>query len=169
MQQLMGNDADTTGSSATEMQQFLSFTIGNETYGINIMTVKEIKGWTETMPLPNSPEFMRGVLNLRGLIVPIFDLRTRFGLGVTEANEKNVIIILSAGERIIGILVDTVSDILDSSNDEIKPAPKMDNNPRDAFIGGIISVGERMVILLDVNSLFDAEILNQAVESSAKM
>jgi len=157
------------GSSepTTDMLQFLTFTVGREEYGIDIMTVKEIKGWSEVTRLPNSPEFMRGVMNLRGLIIPIFDLRTRFGMGITEANEKNVVIILSAGERIIGILVDTVSDILDSTSEDIKPSPAVENDVKDEFVNGIISVGERMVVLLDVRRLFDSEMLAHVIDGAA--
>src|SRR3954471_20136663 len=91
-------------------RQFLTFTVMNEVFGVDIMTVREIKGWTETTRLPNAPEFMRGVMNLRGLIIPIFDLRTQFHRGLTDATAKHVVIILAVGERNIGVLVDTVSD-----------------------------------------------------------
>lgn len=168
MKQLSDNNTwQESGESLTSMLQFLTFTVEREEYGIDIMTVKEIKGWAEVTRIPNSPEFMRGVMNLRGLIIPIFDLRARFGMGATEAHAKNAVIILSAGERIIGILVDTVSDILDSTSDDIKPSPSVENNTKDEFIEGIISVGERMVILLDVKRLFDAEMLSQVMDRTA--
>lgn len=137
-------------------RQFLTFTLGQEEYGVDIMTVREIKGWTETTRLPNTPEFMRGVMNLRGLIIPIFDLRLRFHQGQTQATEKHVVIILAVGERNIGILVDTVSDILDALPEQIKPAPEADTQEA-AYIKGLISLDNRMVVILDVNQLFHAD------------
>ena len=106
--------------------KFLTFTIDKSEYAVDIMIVREIRGWTEVTRLPNTPEEMRGVMNLRGIIIPIFDLRTRFKLGVTNPTPKNVVIILAAGDKTIGILVDTVSDILDADNNQIKPAPEND-------------------------------------------
>ncbi|MEQ1789259.1 MAG: chemotaxis protein CheW [Rickettsiales bacterium] len=150
-------------------QQFLTFTLGSEEYGVNIMTVREIKGWTEVTRLPNSQEFMRGVMNLRGLIIPIFDLRTRFHMGVTDATAKHVVIILAIGARNIGLLVDTVSDILDASAEQIKPAPTSGGDTQvDAdYISGLISLEERMVILLDVEHLFDAQHIDKAIAQAA--
>lgn len=156
-----GNDAQ-----KDNVQQFLTFTVGREEYGVDIMTVREIKGWTETTRLPNAPEFMRGVMNLRGLIIPIFDLRTRFNLGPTEATPKHVVIILAVGERTIGILVDTVSDILDANANQIKPAPT-DSQADAAFISGLISLENRMVVLLSVEHLFDAKHIDNAIADAA--
>lgn len=147
--------------------QFLTFTIGAEEYGVDIMTVREIKGWTETTRLPNTPDFMRGVMNLRGLIIPIFDLRTRFHLGHTEATSKHVIIILALGERNIGILVDAVSDILDASADAIKPAPSRENEKEMQCVSGLISHQERMVVLLDVEHLFETKHIDKHTQQTA--
>ena len=144
-------------------QQFLTFTVGGEEYGVDIMTVREIKGWTEITRLPNSQEFMRGVMNLRGLIIPIFDLRTRFRMGITEATAKHVVIILAIGERNVGILVDTVSDILDASAEQIKPAPAGDTQTNADYISGLISLEERMVVLLNVEHLFDAQHIEKVI------
>lgn len=141
--------------------QFLTFSVGSETYGVDIMTVREIKGWEEVTRLPNSPVHMRGVMNLRGLIIPIFDLRARFGLGQTDANEKNVVIILAIAGRIVGILVDAVSDILTTNSSEIKPPPNMETVDAE-FLNGLISVEERMVVLLNVEKLFDSKTLEAA-------
>jgi purine-binding chemotaxis protein CheW len=144
---------------AGDTQQFLTFAVAGEEYGVDIMTVREIKGWTDTTRLPNTPEFMRGVINLRGLIIPIFDLRARFHMGLTDANAKHVVIILSVGERTIGILVDAVSDIIDAAFDEIKPAPASDTHAKDQCVSGLISHNDRMVVLLAVDKLFDAELI----------
>ena len=91
-------------------QQFITFTLGSEEYGIDIMVVREIKGWTETTMIPNAPTHVRGVINLRGVIVPIFDLRARFGMGLTATTTMHVVIIVATGTRTIGLLVDTVSE-----------------------------------------------------------
>lgn len=138
-------------------RQFLTFTIGEEEYGVDIMIVREIKGWTEITRLPNTPEFMRGVMNLRGLIIPIFDLRMRFARGQTKASAKHVVIIMAVGERNIGILVDAVSDILDVNAREIKPAPSTDSTEEAGYINGLISLEDRMVVLLDTAQLFDTQ------------
>lgn len=148
-------------------QQFLTFTVEKEEYGVDIMTVREIKGWTETTRLPNAPEFMRGVMNLRGLIIPIFDLRTRFKRGLTDATPKHVVIILAVGERNIGILVDTVSDILDTSPEQIKPPPTADTQIDAAYISGLISLEDRMVVLLNVDHLFDTQQIEKVIEQAA--
>lgn len=135
-------------------QQFLTFTIGNEEYGVDIMTVREIKGWQEITHLPNTPEWMRGVMNLRGLIIPIFDLRMRFHHTLTDATIKHVVIILALADRNIGILVDTVSDILDVLPEQIKPAPDSGEDKKGDYISGLISLDGRMVVLLEVEKLF---------------
>ena len=162
-------EADRDGVAEKDrVQQFLTFTVEREEYGVDIMTVREIKGWTETTRLPNAPEFMRGVMNLRGLIIPIFDLRTRLHQGTNEATPKHVVIILAVGERNIGILVDTVSDILDANTDQIKPAPATDAEQADAtFISGLISLENRMVVLLDVDQLFDVRHVDNAATQAA--
>jgi len=153
--------------AANAARQFLTFTVEGEEYGVDIMTVREIKGWTETTRLPGGVEFMRGVMNLRGLIIPIFDLRTRFNRGQTEATAKHVVIILAVGERNIGVLVDTVSDILDVAGDQIKPAPTSDAEIDAAYIRGLISLEDRMVVLLDIEHLFDTHQIEKSITQAA--
>ncbi|MEZ5692100.1 MAG: chemotaxis protein CheW [Rickettsiales bacterium] len=148
-------------------QQFLTFTVGDEEYGVDIMTVLEIKGWTPTTRLPNSQDYMRGVMNLRGAIIPIFDLRTRFHQGETEVTPKHVVIVLAIESRNIGILVDTVSDILDVDTQQIKPAPSGDSHMDSDYINGLISLDNRMVVLLDVEHLFDGEQIEHILEKVA--
>ena len=148
-------------------RQFLTFAVMGEEYGVDIMTVREIKGWTEITRLPNSPEFMRGVMNLRGLIIPIFDLRARFRHELTEANAKHVIIILAVKDRNIGILVDAVSDILTVNEGDIKPTPEIETNVGSDFISGLISLENRMVVLLTVEHLFDEESIRSTQKSAA--
>lgn len=138
-------------------RQFVTFTIDDEEYGVDIMAVREIKAWTGATKLPNAPAHMRGVINLRGLIVPVFDLRARFGQALTEATKIHVVIILAVGKRIIGVLVDAVSDILDVSAAAIQAVPKMDRTIDADFLSGLISVEDRMVALLDADALFDMD------------
>jgi purine-binding chemotaxis protein CheW len=139
-------------------QQFVTFAIGHEEYAVDIMQVREIQAWTEVTVLPNQPAYMRGVLNLRGIIVPIFDLRCRFGQGETEATSVHVVVIIAVGDRIIGILVDRVSDILTIDGSEIRKVPELDNRDDGEHIIGLVTAEERMVALLDTGSLFRSEI-----------
>ncbi|MTI08858.1 chemotaxis protein CheW [Curvivirga aplysinae] len=148
-----------------EYLQFVTFTIGSEEYGVDIMSVREIKGWSETTMLPNTPEYMRGVLNLRGLIVPIFDLRCRFGGGFTEVTNLHVVIIITVGERFVGILVDAVSDILTIEADEVRGVPKMERRVDNEFLSGLVTVEERMVALLDAAKLFNSKDIDQGQEA----
>ncbi len=144
-------------------RQYLTFKVEKNEYGVDIMKVMEIRGWHEATRIPNSPEYMLGVINLRGLVIPIFDLRTRFGQGKTNATEKNVVIVISIGTRVIGILVDAVSDILTVPEAEIKPSPSSaDTGIEDAYVNGLISKDDKMVILLDVDYLFDKKTLTAA-------
>ncbi len=148
-------------------QQFLTFNVSGNEYAVDIMKVMEIKGWTETTRIPNSPSYMRGVINLRGLVIPIFDLRSRFGQGETNATEKNVVIVISVGKRTIGILVDAVSDILTVKQSEIKLNPTSNEaGIDDAYVTGLISNAEHMVIVLDTDYLFDGKTLQKAEEAS---
>ncbi|WP_284422762.1 MULTISPECIES: chemotaxis protein CheW [unclassified Bradyrhizobium] len=136
------------------MQQFITFTLGDEEYGIDIMVVREIKGWTETTMIPNAPAHVRGVINLRGIIVPIFDLRARFGVGVTVPTSMHVVIIVAAGTRTVGLLVDTVSDIISVDPKEIRDVPDMGVPIEDQFLEGLVAIENRMVTLVSLAGLF---------------
>jgi purine-binding chemotaxis protein CheW len=150
-----------------ETAQFISFRIGEEEFAIDIMAVREIKGWTETTVLPNQPEYLLGILNLRGLIVPIFDLRCRFGMGLTTASRAHVVIIVSVMERTVGLLVDAVSDILTVQANEIRPIPDMERTGGARFLAGIITRAESMVVVLSLEALFDKAALNVAMPALA--
>jgi len=141
--------------SDNETQQFLTFRVGAEEYGVGIMAVREVKGWSSTTRLPNTPEYLRGVLNLRGSIIPIFDLRARFGGPLTEATDKHVIVILNVDSRTIGLLVDSVSDILTVESCEIRSAPASHDTADSRFIAGLIGIESRMVVLLHIPRLVD--------------
>jgi purine-binding chemotaxis protein CheW len=135
-------------------QQFITFTLGAEEYGIDIMVVREIKGWTATTMIPNAPPHVRGVINLRGVIVPIFDLRARFGVGLTVPTSMHVVIIVAAGTRTVGLLVDTVSDIISIDPKAIRPVPEMGLPTEDQFLEGLVAIENRMVTLVSLAGLF---------------
>ena len=146
--------AAASGAGADGVKQFISFRIGGEEYAIDIMAVREIKGWTETTSLPNQPQYILGVMNLRGTIVPVFDLRRRFGMGLTEASRSHVVIIVAVLDRIVGLLVDAVSDILTIDSSEIRPVPEMERGISANFLSGIVSINEAMVVILALEELF---------------
>lgn len=144
-----------TGPAAVEnSQQFITFKLGAEEYGIDIMVVREIKGWTATTSIPNAPFHVRGVINLRGVIVPIFDLRAFFGMGLTEPSKMHVVVIVNSGTRTIGLLVDAVSDILSIEPDAVRPVPEMGLKTDDRVLDGLVALGERMVTLVSLEGLF---------------
>ncbi|WP_020593097.1 chemotaxis protein CheW [Kiloniella laminariae] len=150
-------------ATAQEQIQFITFTIGKQEYGVDIMSVREIKGWVETTLLPNTPEYMRGVLNLRGVIVPIFDLRCRFGQGQTDATKMHVIVIIAVKSRMVGILVDTVSDILTVPLNDIRAVPRMERLIDEEYLSGLVTINERMVALLNEERLFDTQLIEDGV------
>ena len=138
--------------------QFMTFTLGAEEYGIDIMVVREIKGWSETTTIPNAPPYVRGVINLRGIVVPIFDLRARFGMGRTEPTKMHVVIIVNAESRTVGLLVDTVSDIISVKQDEIRPVPEMGMAAGANFLAGLVTSREKMVTLVSLHGLFSSQV-----------
>jgi purine-binding chemotaxis protein CheW len=134
--------------------QFITFTLGAEEYGVDIMKVREIKGWVETTTIPHAPAYVRGVINLRGIIVPIFDLRSRFGMGLTEPTRMHVVIIVDVDTRTIGLLVDAVSDIIAVEPGSIRPVPELGTGAELCLIDGLIARGDRMVTLVSLDGLF---------------
>ena len=141
------------------VKQYISFTIGDDHYAVEITMVREIKGWIPTTDLPNSPDYMRGVINMRGVIVPVFDLRTRFQRGTTEPGRTHVVIIIRLEERTIGILVDAVSDILTIASADILAVPDQDANPEYSFMEGLVSVEGKMVAILKPDLLFQVDMV----------
>ncbi|MDA8231625.1 MAG: chemotaxis protein CheW [Magnetospirillum sp.] len=144
-----------------EARQFISFTIGAEEYGVDIMAIREIKGWTATTELPNTPAHVRGVINLRGSIVPIFDLRARFGGKPTEPTPRHVVIVVSVLKRVVGLLVDAVADIIAVADSDIQPVPELEQRNETAFLAGLVTVEGRMVALLDLEYLFDLDAVGE--------
>ncbi len=143
--------------AAQEMrQQFITFMSGEQEFGANIMTIREIRGWTETTLLPHAPDFVRGVINLRGVVLPVIDLKARLGRGRTDANPKHVIIVVKSGERTMGLLVDAVSDILTATASDIQPTPELARDSQSSFVEGIAVFDKRMVPLLSMEKLSES-------------
>lgn len=137
--------------------QLISFAIGDDQYGVDIMAVREIKGWTEITHLPRQPDYVRGVLNLRGVIVPIIDLRCRFGQGLTDATPLHIVIIVQVASKPIGLLADRVLDIVSLDESQIQPVPRIANSSRISFLSGLVMVDGAMIALIDLpNVLTDA-------------
>lgn len=148
----MGNTQ--TGEQAGG-QEFLTFRLGGEEYAIEILKVREIRNWEDPTAIVNAPDFIKGVINLRGTIVPIVDLRVKFR-GEAKYDEFTVVIILSVADRVIGIVVDAVSDVMTLSPEQIRPAPAFGGDVDARFITGLGTVGERMLILTDVERLMSS-------------
>ncbi len=148
--------SDDNQNTSTSMQQ-LTFALASEEYGVDILSVREIRGWSNVTRIPQTPEFVLGVLNLRGAIVPVMDLRLRFGLQRDSYDATTVTIVVAVGERLFGIVVDAVSDVLDCTTSDVKDMPDMGVAVDTKFLKGLVSHGERMVMLLDVEKLMRPE------------
>ena len=140
--------------------QFLSFTLGGEVYAVDILRVQEIRGWEPVRPLPDVPPHVKGVLDLRGTIVPVLDLRVRFGSTQPDYRSTTVVIVVNVrdgqgGARIVGCVVDAVSDVLDLAGKDIRPPPPLGGCIGNRYLRGMVTLDRRMVILLDVDKLFD--------------
>ena len=140
-----------------EKQEFLAFTLGREEYCIDILKVQEIRGYETVTPIPNTPAFMKGVVNLRGLIVPIIDLRIKLQLEMVTYDQFTVVIILSICGRIVGVVVDSVSDVIALAADEIKEAPQLGAAIKTDYINGLVTLDERMLIIIDIEKLATME------------
>ncbi len=141
------SSADTTNAEHTE---YLSFRIGESEYSVDIMSVREIRGWTKTTSLPHAPRFVRGVINLRGTVLPVVDLAMRLGLDETEPEDRNVIIVVDANERVMGLRVDAVSDILSVTDDQLQTPPDIATATTAPFVKALTIFDDRMVRLLDL-------------------
>ena len=162
----MANDAVTVNTSGSAGGEFLTFTLGKEEYGMEILKVQEIRGYDAVTAIANTPAFIKGVVNLRGIIVPIVDLRIKFNLGNIEYNELTVVIILKLNQRIVGVVVDSVSDVLTLTPDQIKAAPTLSTSLDTKYITGLGTIDQRMLILVDIERLMnsrDMELVDEAV------
>ena len=157
----------TGGKSSTLPTQVISFAIGDDQYGVDIMAVREIKGWSEITHLPKQPEYVRGVLNLRGVIVPIIDLRCRFGQGVTEATPLHIVIIVQVGSRPVGLLADRVLDIVSFEPTQVQPVPRIAQASRVDFLSGLVTVDGAMLALIDLQNLLAVSMTESSEDQSS--
>ncbi len=146
---------DSTGVPASG--EYLTFTLGAEEYGIDILKVQEIRGYEAVTRIANSPAFIKGVINLRGVIVPIVDLRIKFNLGEPSYDQFTVVIILNIGKRVMGIVVDGVSDVIQMSSNNMHPAPEFGSILDTRYILGLGTVDERMIIMVDIEQLMTSQ------------
>jgi len=134
-------------------QEYLSFTLGAEEYGVDILRVQEIRGYEEPTAIANAPAFIKGVMNLRGTIVPIVDMRIKFNPGQANYDQFTVVIIPNVADRVVGMVVDGVSDVIALSGEQVRPAPEFSSAVDTSFITGLAAVGEHMLILVDIEKL----------------
>ncbi len=158
--------ADTTAARAAAAaalpSQVISFAIGDDQYGVDIMAVREIKGWSDITHLPKQPEYVRGVLNLRGAIVPIVDLRCRFGQGLTETTPLHIVIIVQIGGRQVGLIGDRVLDIVSVDANQIQPVPRTAQGATQDFLSGLVTHDSTMIALIDLPNLLTTQDGNAA-------
>ena len=146
--------------TGADRRELISFRIGAQEFCVDIMAVREIRGWTSATPIPHSPNYVRGVINLRGAVLPIVDLAARLGFAITEPTARSVIIVAHIGERTVGLLVDAVSDILTVSDEVIQPTPDVTCDTVKAFVKGILAVDDRLISLISLDRVLpdlDAE------------
>ena len=152
--------------NATAQTQFISFAIGDDQYGVDIMAVRDIKGWSDITHLPKQPEYVRGVLNLRGAIVPIVDLRCRFGQGLTETTPLHIVIIVQIGKRQIGLIGDRVLDIVSIDVAQIQPVPRTAQGATTDFLSGLVSIDNTMIALIDLPNLLSVQEVDAAASGA---
>ena len=155
--------AATSGTGAlTQIRELLAFKIANEEYGVDILRVQEIRSYEKPTSIANAPEHLKGVVNLRGVIVPIIDLRIKLGVGEVRYDHLTVVIVLNIGDRVVGVVVDGVSDVLTLEPSQLRPVPALDSNFDPDHILAIGSVDERMLILLDIEKFLADTVLGEA-------
>ncbi|CAM3780464.1 chemotaxis protein CheW [Paracidovorax anthurii] len=156
MANVMEKTNEVAGAAVAGAREYLTFRLDQEEYGIDILKVQEIRGYEPPTRIANAPEFIKGVTNLRGTIVPIVDMRLKFDCSKAEYNSFTVVIILNLRSRVVGIVVDSVSDVMELASDQIRLAPDIESSIDSNCIVGLGSVGERMLILLDIEKLMSS-------------
>ena len=147
------SDALTTGANEIAGHEYLAFKLGTEEYGIDILKVQEIRGYEAVTRIANAPEFIKGVVNLRGIIIPVVDMRIKFNLGTPSYDQFTVVIILNINGRIVGMVVDSVSDVTTLTPEQVKPAPEMGTAFSSDYMIGLGTIDERMLILVNIDKL----------------
>jgi purine-binding chemotaxis protein CheW len=136
---------------ATDGSQYLTFRLGAEQYGVEILKVQEIKGFTTITPLPSMPPYVKGAMNLRGTVVPVVDLRVRFALAEAESTQFAVVIVVKVGAAVMGVMVDAVSDVLDIPRSDIQATPDFGAGVDASYVSGLARAGEKVIVLLDID------------------
>ncbi len=144
-------------SFATDGSQYLTFSLGEEEYGVEILKVQEIKGYSTITPIPNTPPYIKGVMNLRGTIIPVVDLRGKLGMVETEYNQFTVIIVVTVGTKMMGLIVDAVSDVLNIPQSEVQATPDFGGQVDVRFISGMAKAGEKLIVLLDIDKILGSD------------
>ena len=157
----------TAQESTQDQRQYITFLATGQEFAADIMMIREIRGWTDTTALPHVPDYVRGVINLRGMVLPVIDLKARLGLGLTEATPKHVIIVVNSGDRTIGLLVDAVSDILTVSSSEVQSVPDVMREHQNEYVEGIAVLDGRMVTLLGMTQLTSSLAIDGTAEKAA--
>ncbi|HEX5227424.1 MAG TPA: chemotaxis protein CheW [Bryobacteraceae bacterium] len=152
--------ATSTTDYSGEINQYLTFSLGDEEYGIEILKVQEIKGYSAITYIPNTPPHIKGVMNLRGTVIPVVDLRAKFSMPATEYNKFTVIIVVTVGAKILGLVVDAVSDVLNIACADVRPAPDFGARVDTKFISGVASLNDRLAVLLDIQKLLSEDELS---------
>ena len=152
-------EARTSVTFTRDGGQFLTFTLGDEAYGVEILKVQEIRGYSAITPIPNTPSHVRGVMNLRGAIIPVVDLRLQFGMAESEYNQFTVIIVVTVGSKTVGVIVDSVSDVLNMARADVQDTPDLGAQVDASFISGIAKSGEKLVALLDIERVLGTDML----------
>ena len=145
------------GASIAQPLEFLAFTLGQEEYGVDIQKVQELRGYDAVTRIANAPEHIKGVVNLRGIIVPIIDMRIKFNLGTPTYDQFTVVIILNIASRVMGMVVDSVSDVITLSPEQVKPAPEMGAVLDADYLIGLGTLDDRMLILVDMEKLMSSD------------
>jgi purine-binding chemotaxis protein CheW len=154
--------SDKTSIESTRQQEFVSFRVGAQEFCIDIMSVREIRGWAPATSIPHAPHYVRGVINLRGAVLPIVDLAARLGLPSVEPTARHVIIVTQIGERIAGVLVDAVSDILTTEERSIQDTPDVASSRARSFLRGVLALDGRMISIITVENILPAAELEAA-------
>lgn len=154
---LASNSSLDTAALEAQSREFLVFTLGNEEYAIDILKVQEIRGYENVTRIANAPDFIKGVTNLRGIIVPIIDLRIKFHLDKVEYGGQTVVIVVNVADRVMGIVVDGVSDVMTLTSEQIKPAPEFGVTLSSDYLSGLGSLEDRMLVLVDIDKLLTSE------------
>ena len=135
-------------------RELIAFRIGDQEFCVNIMSVREIRGWTQATPMPHAPPYVMGVINLRGAVLPIIDMSARLGMKVAEPTARHVIIVAQVKSKVVGLLVEAVSDILTITEDNIQPVPEISSDLEKQYARGILAIDTRMICLIELDALF---------------